>query len=508
MTRPDTRLTRVSVVVVVAAAAIATTWAVDLLWRRIDGLASAAYDLGFFQQVVWSVGVRGTWSSSFQDGSFLGLHFSPILVIPAVIQGLTGPDPHVLSAIHGVSVGTLVIAAFLFLRAALRPARWSPVLAAGIALWIPAWASTQWVIRSDFHPELVGVVLALLAGWAGLTGRPRAMWLLAVLALTTREDVAYAVASVGLVVAVRGQSSMRAHGRALVIAATVLAAIVFLLVMPWLRDGAPSGTAPYYRWLGGGLAALTAPIRIPHELLAALTRPDPWFVVAGMVIATAGLPLLRPRWLLPVVPPLTALLLSGHPPQAAIILQYPLILYVPLLCATAMGGRRAMAALSWVVRRADRRGGRVRHAPRSGPLAVVAPLALVAAVIGAALPGAWLQGSVPPFARHVPDSLTRPPAIDALRRVVGVVPADAPVLADEGLVAIVAGRPSIGTTSRLRSPAPDAYVVIDRQAWRPSARAGEIRDRLLAWLPTSGRALVADDGRFQVWRPSLAVQTR
>jgi hypothetical protein len=41
---------------------------------------------------------------------------------------------------------------------------------------------------ADFHPEAIGLVLALLAAWAGLTGRPLAMAGLGLAALCARED--------------------------------------------------------------------------------------------------------------------------------------------------------------------------------------------------------------------------------------------------------------------------------------------------------------------------------
>ena len=477
---------------VLGASGVAVAWAATLLLRRVDGLGTGAYDLGFFQQVIWNVGTTGAWVSSFHDGSFLGLHFSPILVVPATIGAVLGHDARWLSLLHAIGIGALIPATFLFLRAAFHPGRWAVALAAGIAIPLPIWASMQWVIRSDFHPELAGVVLALLAGWAGLTGRPRAMWLLALVAMTTREDVAYAIAVVGLVVAVRGRGRMRQHGRVLVVAGIVWGTVVFAILMPWLRDGLPSDTARYYRWLGDGAAILTAPFRIPDRILGALTRPDPWFVVAGMLVAVGGLPLLRPRWFLPMVPPLLALFLSGHPPQAALLFQYPLLLVVPLLAATAMGGRRALALIG----RRGRRRGRGRRVSR-----IAAPVIFVI-VAAPAIIGAWAQGSIPPFKGSDPVFLGRPAAIERLRELATAVPLDAPLVADEGLVAPLAARPAIRRLTATGAPSPRAFVIIDREAWSPSGIAAVRRERILAELHRTGRPILADDGQFVVWGPT------
>lgn len=487
------------VAAVTLASAIAVIWVITLSWRRLDGLGTGAYDLGFFQQLIWNIGTTGSWVSSFHEGSFLGLHFSPILAVPAAIELVVGPDAHVLVVLHALGIGALVPATFLFLRAAFRPSSWAGALAAGMAIGFPLWGAMQWVIRSDFHPELFGVILALMAGWAGLSGRPRTMWILAVVALATREDVAYAVAVVALVVNVRGRGRMRGHGRALAIAAVTWGVVVFAVLMPWLRDGLPSDTARYYRWLGDGLSIVSAPIRLPERIVAALTAQGPWFVVAGMLIAVAGLPLLRPRWLMMMVPPLAAVLLSGHPPQAALIYQYPLILVVPLLAATAMGGRRALAIAERARRRRCAHAGRERGSSSARRSAWLGPLVFLVIATPAFL-GGWVQGSIPPF-KDDPVFLGRASAIDVLRAIAAQVPADAPLVTDEGLVTPLASRTAIRRLTGSGFPSRPAFIIIDREAWSPSRASAAQRDRILAWLPVSGRPIVADDGRFVLWGP-------
>lgn len=471
-------------------AVLATIWASSILWRRLDGLATGAYDLGFFQQVIWNIGTTGRWTSSFHEGSFLGLHFSPILVVPALLQRVVGFEPHVLSLVHAVGIGGLVVASHLFLREVLRPSRWSGAGAALVAVLVPVWPTTQWIIRSDFHPELIGVVLALLAGWAGLRDRPRAMWLLAAAALVTREDVAYAVLVIGLVIRARGGKRMRARGRMLAIVAGVAGTAIFLVIMPLLRDGAPSDTAEYYAWLGAGLHIPTAPVRLPARFLEAILRPEPWLVLLGMIVGLGGLPVLSRRWLALVVPPFAALLLSAHAPQAAIINQYPIILVVPLIVAAGFGGR---VSLAWTTRRRRR-----ASSPRAAAPSFVPPVALI---VGA-LTMAWLTGPLPPFASRLPASLTRSSGLDDLRNIVVAIPTDAPVVADEGLVSPLAARPYIGRLAAASPPRADAYIVIDRDAWSPSAVSAARRERLVAWLEAGVRPVVADDGRFRVWGPA------
>ena len=130
---------------------------------------------------------RGQWVSSFHEGSFLGLHFSPILVIPALIERLVGPDVRVLNLVHAAAVAALVPATFLFLRALLRPSRHGPALAAVLAVGIPVWGTMQDVIRSDFNRDHRHQPRTPRR-WAGLTKRHRAMWASRCWR-STREDV-------------------------------------------------------------------------------------------------------------------------------------------------------------------------------------------------------------------------------------------------------------------------------------------------------------------------------
>lgn len=489
----------------------ALAWAGALLVGRVDGLSVPPYDLAFFQQVVWNVGERGAWVSSFHEGSFLGLHFSPILVVPALVERFLWADVRVLNLFHAAAIGAMVPAAFLFLRAVLRPSRLAGWLAAGLAIGLPISGAMQDVIRSDFHPETAGVTFALLAGWAGLTGRPRAMWALALVALATREDLAYAIGVIGLLVAARGRGDLRAHGRVLAFVAVCWAVVVFGVLMPWIRDGAASDTARYYSWLGGGLGVLRAPFTMTDLVAAKLTRPEPWFIVLGMVLSLSGLSLLRPRWVVLVLPPLVALLLSSHRWQADVTLHYSLILVVPLLVSAGLGGRRALVlARRW---RRRRRLRTVAPAGVSAPgrrwsAAVVRPSGpAVLVLVAAALPsfaGAFAQGSLPPFDGSDRAFIARPASSDRAASVASRVPASARLIVDEGLVASLAGRASIGSLVAATVPPREAHVLIDRDAWSSGPWEADRRERIVDVLRSGVRPILADDGRFVLFGPEPA----
>jgi hypothetical protein len=51
-------------------------------------------------------------------------------------------------------------------------------------------------------------------------------------------------------------------------------------------------------------------------------------------------------------------------------------------------------------------------------------------------------------------------------------------------------------------PQPDRYVVIDRLAWGHRGDPVANRADAIALLSATGRRLLVDDGRFQVWSPA------
>jgi len=214
-------------------------------------------------------------------------------------------------------------------------------------------------------------------------------------------------------------------------------------------------------------------------LLRNLTRPDAWLVLSGLLLSVACLPLLAPRWLLLVVPPLVANLLSSHDAQGRMHQHYVMIVMFPLIVAAALGARRLLAM-------------KLTRFRLQGASFLVA--ALPALAIG------LLAGELPPALGADGWLYTRPPAADRLLRAAQVIPSGAPVYADDGAAVWLADRLDIRV---IPSPLPpDRYVVIDRSDWAHRLQSDIARSDEIALLAASGRRLLADDGRFQVWSPT------
>ncbi len=468
-------------------------WLAFLLLRRADGLATLAFDQAFFQQVVWNVSEGHGFVSSFNGGSFLGLHFSPLLAIPALVETVWA-DARVLSIFHAFGLAAAGPAAFLFFRTAFRPSPSASWLAAAIAAPLPIWSAVQEAGRADFHTESLALPFALLAGWAGLRGRVLLLLAFAFVVLLAKEDQGFTVFVVGALVAARGPGRLRdglrpmagarATGLALMAVAILWSLVVFTVVMPLLRDGARLETGWYYKWIteDGG------PLANAERIGALLTNGRAWMAPVGLLLSAAALGLLRPAWLLFALAPIVANLLSANLAQADFKLHYTLLSVMPMLVATAMGGRRLLAWTARLRRRRSDVGGGRRHPLGRSLLLLALPALLVA----------WIGGGLPPTMRTARGQWDRPPAHDELLRFAEQIPGAVVLAVDDGLAPPLASR----TELRLIPNGPShAWVLVDRLARDPGYFSWSRREAFVEELPTSGRPLLAEDGRFELWGP-------
>jgi len=443
-------------VLIAAAAGLAFAFVAWTLLQRTAALQLPAYDTAFFEQLVWNLGHGRRLSSGFFPGGFLGLHFSPLLALPAALE-LAWPDARLLALLQAAALALAAPAAYLMLRALLDGRTGAAAAAAALAAPLPLWPALQEAARAGFHTEALALPLVLAAGWAGLRGRTLACWACALAALSAREDQAYAVAVIGLLLAVHGPS--RRVGVALAATALAWGAALELALMPALRGPVTSDLDSYYAWLHHATLA---------QVATALAEPAGWLAFAAMVACAAGLPLLRPAWLALAGPPLLGDLLSAHSPQPQLHLQYALPLVVPVLVAAGLGARRL---LEW-----------------RPPAAALAALALPALVLGAAT--GQLLGHRPPAAT---------PALGQLLACTSALPASAPVAVDDDAAAPLAARP---VERPLTFGGPADWVVVDRAGPVPRYVDARARALDLAGLAGQGRRLYCDDGRFQLWGPA------
>ena len=428
-------------------------------------MTSSAWDLAYDQQVIWNVSVGQGFYSSFARANFLGIHFELIFVVLAAVERFWA-SPAVLLIFSSAGLAATAPAAYLFLRAILPADRSeSQWLALALALPIPFWASIQEAARDFFHPENMALALALLAAWAGIRGHRVAMWVLCVLVLTCKEDQVYTVGVIGLLMAAYGAPEVKKHWRFIVYLAGAWFLIGTGIVQQHLRNGGYTDFV-YYGWLVLH-PSLTA-------VLAAIFNPEALLVVAGIIASMGGLPLLAPRWLLLVIPPYLADVLSSHNPQNVLNLHYALLLLFPLIVAGGVGARKLL----------ERRTLRPSYA-----LLIILPALLIA----------WGTGRLPPALNANPALYSRADTLSELQTATAMIPANAPVSADDGLAAWLANRHTINDFPDKLDPT--CYVVLDHQPFLSGPTIPAERLAAIDQLASSGRHMLFDDGRFQVWSP-------
>src|SRR5712692_6622782 len=452
------------------AAAIAFTWTLHGELQRLYGMTGSAWDFGYDQQVIWNISQGQGFYTSFARANFLGIHFELIFVLLAAVEKFW-PSPIVLLIFSSAGLAATAPAGYLFFRAILPADRaGSPWLAVALSSTIPFWAAIQEAARDFFHPENMALALALLAAWAGIRGHRVAMWLFCLLTLTCKEDQVYTVGVVGILMSAYGAPQIKKHWRFIVYLAGAWFLIGTGIVQQHFRNGGYTDFV-YYRWLIG--LDPSTPVT-PLAVVEAALRPGALLVVAAIIASMFALPLLAPRWLLLAIPPYLANVLSGHVPQNILHLHYVLLLVFPLIVAGGVGSRRFLE------------------------MRTLRPVLALGMMLPALILG-WGAGRFPPALGGDPSLYSRPNSVAELQAATAMIPANAPVNADDGLTVWLANRHTINDF-------PDhldgsCYVVLDEDPYLSGPTHPQQRQDAINGLRSSGRRLLFDDGRFQVWSP-------
>ena len=273
-------------------------------------LQTHALDLGYYVQVVWSIGRGHGAYVTLPPMHAWGDHFSPVLYL-LVPLGWLAPGGTALLLTETLVFAAGGVAVFRYAARRLAPHAGAPRVAAAFALLFLLNPSLHGINIRAIHPQAFAI--ALLPAAALAFDARRYGWCAAALlvALGGREDCAIAVVGFGVWLAL-------ARGR-WVLGAAVAAASVALLfadilwVMPYFR-GSPYPHLGRYPHLGASLGEI---------LLTLATRPWQWIGVVLSVkkivyllalLAPLGfLPLLAPRVLAAALPGLAMNLLALDP---------------------------------------------------------------------------------------------------------------------------------------------------------------------------------------------------
>lgn len=301
-----------------------------LRYRALDG----SYDLGYFGQAAWLithgkpvfVTVRGLY--------LLGDHASAVFWPMAWLTAFLPRIPTLL-AVQSFALAVGVLPLFWICRR-LASLRMLPTLAVLVAY--ACFPALNNVNLADFHPEAVAVPALLGAAYFGLSKRWVPYGACLAVVLLSREDLCITAAFLGVLLIIEGS---RRAGLVTMFVSAVWLAIDLKLVIPHYA-GSFVQTSFLDRY-GSGPGEIVGylvvhPWRIVIDVMTAQNAEFVWLILAPVVF----LPLIAPKYLIPMLPLQLLYLLSSRPAAHTIEGQYSVsaIAFVFLATAMALGHLR------------------------------------------------------------------------------------------------------------------------------------------------------------------------
>src|SRR5262245_8814184 len=254
---------------------------------RYDRFQTFGFDLGIYDQGTWLLS-RGKDPFVTIRGLEIFGHHANVLLLAFVPFYRLGAGPVFLLVVQVLAQASGAIAVFLLARDLLH-SKWVGVVLAGVLLLNPTY---QWLTWEFFHPDAVAIAPLLFAYWAARSKRWPWFWVAAVLTVLCKEDLALAVALLGVMIWFRGD---RTKGAVVADRATADFFFATRVLIPW-----QNGIGPFYDSFFGDLGHSPTEVadnseRHPRTTLRLATEGDrrSWYWHA--FAPWAFVPLLDPR---------------------------------------------------------------------------------------------------------------------------------------------------------------------------------------------------------------------
>lgn len=445
------RLSAAGLAVASASLFAGATFALALVVRHRT-YHSAAFDLAFFDQIVWNTS-RGAWfETTFVPYNFAGQHFEPILLPFAALYRLV-PGPETLVVAQAFALAAAAIPLYLAGTIVFRSRPPAAVFAISFLL-LP---QVHGAVLFDFHPEVMAPALLFAALAFAVRRRVTASLIALGATLLLKEDLALAALGFGAIYWHLGHRRLAVK--------TAIAAMAYLalvsLVMTFIRGGETSDLMGRYAYLRADSAAewLLTPLRIAGHLGTGGALAATAFALASV----AALPLLSVAGLC-ALPSLLLNGLTAHPEQSGLTLHYGIVPISMLVIAALLG---------------------IGRLPRPANNASAAVLAVAAGV-------AFIAGSpLGPF-RFDASQFRSPDNASVRSHALELIPPAASVSAQSGLLPHLSERSGAYEFPELRDA---EFVLVDRNAWRSQQSIAAGFDATLDSLQSLGYCpLLREDG--------------
>jgi uncharacterized membrane protein len=325
-----------------------------LLWGAIAayGVAFAAlsilrhrsfqtgrFDLGNMVQAVWSTAHGHPLQITSLRGdqiSRLAAHFDPILAAFTPVW-LVWPSPDALLVAQAAAISLGALPVFWFARKHLG----SEHAALGFALAYLLYPPTQWLTLNEFHPVALACPLLLFAVWYLDEGRLLPFAIFAVLAVTTKEEIGFVVAGLGLWYAL--QHHRRAQGATIFAIGAAAALVAIEVVVPHFNRTGSSSFFSRYSEVGGSPGGiLHTAVHDPWKIVTTAVTGRGLGYLARLLLPLGLLTLFAPLFLLAALPELVINLLSAATTQTSIHFHYTAGLIPILIAGSILGAARLL----------------------------------------------------------------------------------------------------------------------------------------------------------------------
>lgn len=291
------------------------------------------YDLGNMVQTVWNTAHGHFLQMTSGDGqqiSRLAAHFDPILAVFAPLWWIW-PSPEMLLVMQAIVVSLGALPTFWLARKHLGTEQ----AALGFALVYLLYPATEWLTLNEFHPVALACPFLLFAIWYLDEDRLIPFGIFAVLAMTTKEEIGFVVAALGLWYAVRRRWR---SGAVIAGAGLLVSALAIAVVIPHYNSGAESSFYGRYDAIGGsaGGIARTA-VTKPWRIVEAAFHGNDVHYLLHLLLPLALLFLLAPLVALAAAPELALNQLSATSTQTSVHFHYTAGAIAPLIAASVLG---------------------------------------------------------------------------------------------------------------------------------------------------------------------------
>jgi uncharacterized membrane protein len=444
-------------------------------------MESASYDLGIFDNLMWSLmHGDGFYSSPAYgpEGNHLARHatFAAPLLLP--IYALF-PRAETLLVIQALMVASTPIPIYLMVRRIVGSAWVGCALGLAYAVYAPLHGA----VFFDFHfltsaPPLIAWVFYLLQ-----TDRDRALMIMTAIALAWREDIGAILAGGGALVFLRGDRRTRAFVFTFVCTAYFM--IVKFALMPVFGESATFAWIYKELWperqhnFGGVLQTL---LTNPTYAFETLIDPKKLLFVLQLFVPLLFLPIRhRFAWVALLPAAVFTLLATKYPPAYQISFQYSAYWGPPLFLATAVVLHDRFAASG-------------RRASLTGNVVAILLVTLITSFyFGSIFESPIFRTGFTGLRYEVTEEDRE--QVAAFRRIAALLPADASVAATDTEAPHLSGRTYCYT---LRFGYHDAdFLLVKKSRIRKYERP---RDQLQEALDTGQFGLVAVEGDFLLWK--------